>query len=317
MFPRYQQPVYRPPSEAGSLLIQATYGCPHNKCAFCGMYKDTQFRARPMAEVLEDIDGAAKLYGGYPGIGSGIGNGPGGKSGAGTGIGGRVRTIFLPDGNTIALSTGKLLTILERIAERFPGLERVTTYGGAKFVIRKSLEELKRLRQAGLSRLHMGMESGDPVTLELINKGTTPEQIIEAGQLVRQAGIELSEYYLVGLGGIERWEAHARESARVLSAIQPDFVRLRTLVPIPTTPLGKMMASGEFVLPGPRQSLEEVRLMVAGLEGQMLLLSDHVSNYLNLNGRLPDDKEPMLAMLDRALELDDAQFCEQIPWWSL
>ena len=314
MFPRYQQPVYRPPSEAGSLLIQATYGCPHNQCAFCGMYKDTQFKARPMEEVLEDIDGAAKLY---SGIGGATRGGGGGVSGTGGRGGPRVRSIFLPDGNTIALSTKKLLTILERIRQRFPDLERVTTYGGAKFVLKKSLEELKRLRQAGLVRLHMGMESGDPVTLERIRKGTTPQQIIEAGQRVKEAGIELSEYYLVGLGGTDRWEPHAAWSARVLSAIQPDFVRLRTLIIVPTTPLGQMAAAGEFTLPGPRQALEEVRTMVAGLEGNMLLLSDHVSNYVNLNGRLPDDKERLLDMLGGALKLDDSQFGQQIPWWSL
>jgi len=272
------------------------------------MYKDTQFAARPMEEVLEDIDGAAQLYDGTVGGGAGAG---------GRGGPGQVRTIFLPDGNTIALSTAKLLTILERVRQRFPNLERVTTYGGAKFVLKKSLEDLKRLRQAGLARLHMGMESGDPVTLERIRKGTTPEQIIEAGQRVRQAGIELSEYYLVGLGGTDRWEPHAVESARVLSAIEPDFVRLRTLIIVPTTPLGQMAAAGEFTLPGPRQALQEVRTMVAGLEGSMLLLSDHVSNYVNLNGQLPDDKERMLEMLDRALEMDESDFGQQIPWWSL
>ena len=261
-----------------------------------------------MEEVLEDIDGAARLYGGV----AGGGDGAGGRGGTG-----QVRTIFLPDGNTIALSTGKLLTILERIRRRFPDLERVTTYGGAKFVIKKSLEELIQLRQAGLARLHMGMESGDPVTLERIDKGTTPDQIIEAGRRVKEAGIELSEYYLVGLGGTDRWEPHARESARVLSAIEPDFVRLRTLVLIPTTSLGQMAAAGEFTLPGPRQALEEVRTMVAGLQGSMLLLSDHVSNYVNLNGQMPDDKGRLLEMLDKALEMDEADFGQQIPWWSL
>jgi len=293
MEPRYQMPLYRPPSEAGSLLIQATYGCPHNDCAFCGMYKKVRFKARPLDEVLEDIDGAAELYGAS------------------------VKTIFLPDGNTIILSMGKLLAILERIALRFPDLERVTCYGSARYVVKKSLDDFKTLRKAGLSRLHMGMESGDAKTLKRINKGTTPQEIIEAGRLVRDAGIELSEYYLVGLGGVDRSEDHARESARVINAIRPDFVRLRTLVPVPGTPLGDAIHEGRFVLPGSRDCVNELRILVENLECSTLLLSDHVSNYVDLNGRLPDQKEELLAGLDRCLEMSDEEFKEQPPWYML
>ncbi len=293
MEPRYQMPLYRPPSEAGSLLIQATYGCPHNLCTFCGMYKKVKFKARPLEEVLEDIDGAAQLYGST------------------------VRTIFLPDGNTIILSMRKLLAILERIQLRFPDLERVTCYGSARYVVKKSLEDLKTLREAGLERLHMGMESGDAITLKRIRKGTTPEEIIEAGRLVRDAGIELSEYYLVGLGGTERSDDHARESARVLNAIRPDFVRLRTLVPVPGTPLGDAIHEGRFVLPGSSECMRELRLLVENLDCATLLLSDHVSNYVDLNGRLPDQKEELLASLDRCLEMSEDEFKTQPPWYML
>jgi radical SAM superfamily enzyme YgiQ (UPF0313 family) len=286
-------PLYRPPSEAASLLIQATYGCPHNACTFCGMYKRSKFRTRPMAEIIEDIDAAAELYGEA------------------------VKTVFLPDGNTIILSTNKLLTILERIAERFPDLERVTCYGSARYVIKKSAEDLETLRAAGLKRIHMGMESGDGPTLERIKKGTTPEEIIAAGRRVKEAGIEISEYYLVGLGGTDRAEAHARESARVLNAIEPDFVRLRTLVIVPGTPLGEEARQGTFTLPGTLDCIAELRVLVKHLDCRTLLLSDHISNHVDLNGRFPEDKETLLAGLDEFLEMSEEDFGGRPPWWAL
>ncbi|MEW6745684.1 MAG: radical SAM protein [Planctomycetota bacterium] len=291
--PFYRMPLYRPPSEAASLLIQATYGCPHNACTFCGMYKESRFRARPLADVLADIDAAGGLFGD------------------------RVRTIFLPDGNTIALATRKLLLILERIAHRFPHVQRVTCYGAAKYVIRKSLQELQELCAAGLKRLHMGMESGDRETLEHVKKGTTPEEIIEAGCRVREAGMEISEYYLVGLGGRERLEPHARASAQVLNAIAPHYVRLRTLIPVPGTPLFTEIAEGRFELPGPRECLRELRFLVADLACETRLLSDHISNFVKLNGCLPRAKEKLVQQLDACLEMDEASFGERPPWWSL
>ncbi len=293
MTPRYRMPLYRPPSEASSLLIQATYGCPHNDCTFCPMYKGVKFRARPVREVLEDIDEAALEYGRH------------------------VKTVFLPDGNTIVLSQRKLLEILERLMARFPSLERITCYGSAKYVVRKSVEELKELLEAGLKRLHMGMESGDPATLDLAGKGTTPEEIIEAGCRVRDAGIELSEYYIVGLGGEERAREHARGSARVLNAISPTFVRLRTLVPVPGTKLHEEVEAGSFVLPCVLDCLRELRLLISALECETELLSDHISNHVNLNGRLPDGKEALLEALDRCLECDEESFRGQAPWWLL
>jgi len=286
-------PLYRPPSEAASLLIQATYGCPHNACAFCGMYKEVRFGPRPIDDVLEDIDAAADFYGGA------------------------AKTIFLPDGNTIILSTKKLLAILERIALRFPRLERVTCYGSARFVIKKSLEDLKALRAAGLKRIHMGMESGDAVVLERVKKGAMPDEIIRAGRLVRAAGIELSEYYLVGLGGEERAGEHARESARVLNAVEPDFVRLRTLIPVPGTPLWEEIEKGRFALPGPHACLGELRDLISRLDCKTLLLSDHISNYADLKGRLPEDREALLEDLDRCLAMKPEDLDHRPPWWAL
>ena len=281
---RYEGTVYRPPSEAGSLLIQATIGCPHNRCAFCDMYKGTTYRARPLEEILEDLRLAREAYGD------------------------RVRTIFLPDANTIWLPTDTLVAICQAARESFPRLERITVYGSARFIARKSSDELKRLRAAGLSRIHTGMESGDAEVLKRIRKGADPGTIVRAGRMVREAGIEQSEYVLVGIGGRERWREHAVESARVLSAIDPEFIRLRTVIPRPGTPLFEEWRAGTFELLSAYEALAETRLFVENLGGHALLLSDHLSNFWDVHGKLPDEKEAMLADLDRALALDRSCF---------
>ena len=281
---RYEGTVYRPPSEAGSLLIQATIGCPHNRCAFCDLYKGTKYRARPLAEVLEDLRAAREAYGDG------------------------VRTIFLPDANTIQLATDDLVAICRAARELFPRLERVTVYGSARFIARKTLDELKRLRAAGLSRIHTGMESGDAEVLRRIKKGADPETIVRAGRMVREAGIEQSEYVLVGIGGRERWREHAVESARVLSAIDPEFIRLRTVIPRPGTPLFEEWKAGTFELLSAYEALAETRLFVENLDGCGMLLSDHLSNFWDVHGKLPGDKDAMLAELDHALTLDRSHF---------
>jgi len=289
---RYEGNIFRPPSEANSLLIQATIGCPHNKCAFCAMYKGAKFRMRDVEEIKEDMDMAAKHI--DPRF---------------------VRTMFLPDANTIIMKTDKLLDICRHATSVFDRLERITVYGGARFVSRKSVDELKALHEAGLKRIHMGMESGDDEVLKKMKKGITADKITDAGQKVVQAGMELSEYYMVGLGGAERWKEHALESARVLSAINPHFIRLRTTVPIPGTELHEMFERGEWELPGPHQSLKEIRTLVENLECDgTALLSDHNSNYWDISGRLPENKEGMLGEIDRALEIDEAKFR---PYWGV
>lgn len=201
---RYEGTVYRPPSEANSLLIQATIGCPHNKCTFCGMYKQQKFRIRKVNEIKEDLWMARDYYGDW------------------------IRTIFFPDGNTIIMKTKDLVEIFEFAHHLFPRLERITVYGSARFIVLKTLVELKQLRAAGLKRIHSGMETGDDYLLQKIQKGTTAEQLIQAGRLVKEAGIELSEYILVGIGGRQYTIEHAVNSAVVLNAIDPDFIRLRT-----------------------------------------------------------------------------------------
>jgi radical SAM superfamily enzyme YgiQ (UPF0313 family) len=275
---RYEGIVYRPPSEAGSLIIQATLACPHNRCAFCAMYKDRKFRVRPMDEILEDLDMALQVYGPHG-----------------------IHTIFLADGNTAVLPTEKLVTIGEAARERFPDLQRITVYGSAKFLMKKSVEQWHRIAEAGITRIHSGLESGDAATLVAIDKGVTPEQAVEAYNHVMDAGIELSVYLMVGVAGTERWREHAIGSAEVLNRARPNFIRLRTFVPHPGTPWHDRWKEGDLTLLSAHQALSETRLLVERLQGPTTLLSDHVSNFLNIQGRIPEDKETMLAQLEEAL----------------
>lgn len=282
---RYEGLVYRPPSEANSLIIQATVGCPHNKCNFCRMYKDKKFKIRPVQEIKEDLDLARDYYGD------------------------RVRTVFFADGNTILMKTKDLVEIFAYTHRVFSNIKRITVYGSARFIVLKTEAELKQLREAGLSRLHSGMESGDDEVLALINKGTTADQVIEAGRKIKEAGIELSEYIMVGVGGRALWQRHAVNSARVLNRINPDFIRLRTFLPLPGTPMYDMYRRGEFGLLTPHEALRETRLMIENLEGiQSTFLSDHVSNYWNVEGVLPGAKETMLREIDYALTLGEDRF---------
>jgi radical SAM superfamily enzyme YgiQ (UPF0313 family) len=276
---RYEGLVYRPPSEAGSLIIQATLACPHNRCAFCAMYKGRKFRVRPIEEIFEDLDMALGLYGADG-----------------------VRTIFLADGNTAVLPTEKLVAIGDAARERFPKLQRITVYGSAKFLMKKSREQWRRVAEAGITRIHSGLESGDAATLVAIDKGVTPEQAVDAYNHVRDAGIELSVYLMVGVAGTERWREHAIGSAEVLNQAPPDFIRLRTFVPHPGTAWHDRWREGGLTLLSAHQALCETRLLVEGLQGPTALLSDHVSNFLDVHGRIPEDKEAMLAQLEEAMQ---------------
>lgn len=282
---RYEGTVYRPPSEAYSLLIQATIGCPHNKCTFCPLYKSTKFRIRSVEEIKEDLVAARGYYGNS------------------------IKSVFFPDGNTIIMKTDDLCQIFAYAYHIFPYLERITIYGSARFVNKKSLEDLRRLKECGLSRIHTGMESGDDLTLERIKKGTDAAGIISAGLKLKEAGIEISEYYLTGIGGLERTREHAINSARVLSSFSPDFIRIRTFVPMPDTPLYEEYRSGQFNLLSPHQALHEVRTLVENLDCKgSLLLSDHIANYCDAYGRLPEDRDSILHEIDETLKLDESQF---------
>ena len=282
---RYEGPIYRPPSEADSLLIQATIGCPHNKCTFCMVYKKgPAFRVRPVKEICEDMEEARKVYGD------------------------RVRTLFFPAGNTIAMPTEDLAAICRFAKEQFRHLERITVYGSSQYIARKSLEELKTLQKAGLSRIHVGLESGDDEVLQRVKKGTTAAEQINAGRALIEAGIELSEYVVLGLGGRERTKEHALATADVLNGIQPDFVRLRTLVPKINTLLLHQIKKERFQLLSPHQVLLETRQLLENLQCSTTLTSDHYTNCINLSGRLPEDKKRLLSEIDHALVLDESQF---------
>ena len=277
---RYEGQLYRPPVEAASLIIQATIGCPWNRCTFCAMYKDRKYRARPLPDVLADLDAARSAYRSVP-------------------------SLFLADGNTVSLPMDDLLVILRHARAVFPELEHVGTYGGAKFVARKSAAELTALREAGLSVVYLGLESGDDETLARVKKGVTAAQMIQAGSGLREAGFPVSLYVLVGLGGRDRWREHALGTATVVNAIRPAVIRPRTLYVQEGTPLWYQRKRGEFVEAGPREALQEARLLLDTITVPVQLASDHVTNYLPLYGRLPEDRATLIAAIDRTLAFDD------------
>lgn len=281
---RYDQPVYRPPSEADSLIVQVVIGCPHNRCAFCDMYKSKRFHPREQADILRDLEIARSIYG------------P------------QVATIFLADGNAIVLPTLRLTEICEKAYELFPHLCRITSYGSAKFVVKKKTEELNVLCAAGLNRIHMGLESGDELTLKRIEKGADAATIIQAGQMVMQAEMGLSLYVMVGVAGTERWQEHAEGSAKIINDVAPTFVRLRTFVPRRGTPLLEAWQAGRLTLPDPYQALAETRLLVERIEAPTQLLSDHLSNFLDVSGSLPNNKEAMLEQIEKALQWPRERF---------
>jgi radical SAM superfamily enzyme YgiQ (UPF0313 family) len=282
---RYTGPIYRPPSEADSLLIQATIGCPHNHCTFCMVYKKgPKYRVRPVAEIKEDIAAAREAYG--PNI----------------------RTLFFPAGNTIAMKTDDLCEICRFARQTFPDLERITVYGSSQYIHKKGIEVLNRLAEAGLSRIHVGLESGDDVILKQIKKGTDSREQIEAGKWVMQAGMELSLYVIMGIGGKDRTVQHARETARVLNAIEPNFIRIRTFVPKVDTPLLEEVQNNTFRMLGPHDILRETEMFIKNLEVSSFLASDHYTNYINLEGRLPEAKERLLAEIRIALDRDESTF---------
>ncbi|UCE75535.1 MAG: radical SAM protein [Methanomassiliicoccales archaeon] len=240
------------------------------------MYKNKKFKIRNVEDIKDDITSAKLLYGDS------------------------VRTIFLADGNSIIVRTPQLKEILAFCYGMFPNLERVTSYGAAKFVLKtKTLDDLKELRKAGLTRIHMGMESGDKKVLESIEKGATPKEMIKTSKLVIEAGIELSQYVLLGIGGKDAWKRHAYNTSNVLSAMNPDFIRARTLVLREGAPLFMDAQKGDFVPCTPEEVLKETQILIENLDVTSHFFSDHVSNYANINGKLPGDKARMLEDLSK------------------
>lgn len=275
---RYEGNIYRPPSEARSLLVQATIGCAHNKCTFCSMFRDKQFRVRPLAEVLEDLETARKTYR-------------------------HISRIFLCDGDALCLDNVKLLTILGRIRILFPECERVSLYGSPQDVLRKTAEELDALRNAGLQMIYIGAESGNEEVLRRVCKGAARNEIIAAVRKIEAAGIKASVTFISGLGGTELMEAHARDTGTMISEMEPSYVGLLTLMTEPAAPLTRDIAQGKFQLPDPVGILRETRILIDNIHvaKDCVFRSNHASNYLSLGGVLPADKDAMLARLDQAM----------------
>ena len=274
----YDFPPFRPPSEASSLLLRVTRGCPWNRCTFCSMYKGMKFETREIEEILGDIESARDLYGE------------------------RVRTIFIGDSNSLVAKTEMLVKILNTLFSSFPHIERVTSYARAKTIAQKPLEDLIKIRQAGLTRLHVGLETGDRELLKEIEKGATPEEMVEAGRKAKEAGFEYSLYVLLGIGGEEKWEQHATGTAEVLNQVDPHFIRVRTCVPQPNSPLYEAMIGGSFQPASAETILKETKLVLEGLQVTSQFLSDHISNLLPLDGKLPEDREKMIQMIGEALK---------------
>ncbi|ABK62032.1 MULTISPECIES: radical SAM protein [Clostridium] len=277
---RYEGVVYRPPSEAYSLIIQVTLGCSHNKCTFCDMYKDRSFKIKSLEEVFEDLELSRKYYK-------------------------YVRRIFLADGDALILKTENLEKILIKIKELFPECERVAVYGTPADILRKSEEDLIKLKNLGLDIIYIGVESGSDEVLKDVKKGVTSEEIIKAGQKVKRTGIKLSATLISGLGGKEKSQLHAVESARVISAINPDYLGILTLMNAPGTEMHEKIANNEITLLNPKEVMVETRELIRNLEVENCVFrSNHASNYAPLAATLGEEKEALLKTLDDIIGSD-------------
>ena len=275
---RYEGSIYRPPGEHGSYLLQVTVGCSHNGCTFCGMYRDKRYHVRPLPEIFADIALAGAYYGG-------------------------VERVFLCDGDAVAMDTADLLAVLERLYGSFPGLKRVNAYAGARSTLAKTDGELAALREAGLVRLYLGVESGSDAVLRAVRKGVDAAGMLEAGRRIVAAGFDLWTMVLIGLAGPgEKSRSHALDTAALINAMGPRHLSALTYLPTPGTPLARQAERGEFQLLDAREALEETRLLLESLQVSPLhFTSDHASNYLPLKGGLPEERERLLALLDGAL----------------
>ena len=331
----FETGVYRPPSEGGSnsLLLRFTRNCPWNKCAFCAMYKTEKFEKRPVEEIKADIDAMAAICDEIKEISqrhgaSGISreavieflgrhpeleDHPGFSmllswlvSGGGT--------AFLQDANTMIMKTQDLVEALQHLRRKFPSIQRVTTYARSGTIARKTPEELQSIREAGLDRLHIGLESGDDELLKRIQKGADSDVHIKGGRKAVEAGFQVSEYWMPGLGGEDRWESHARETARVLNQINPHYIRSRPFRPLPGTPMYEQYQEGTLRLLTPAQQLHELRLTMQNLEVTSRVCFDHMANYWRGRSggllfthdyegyKFPEQKEHVLALIEDGLQ---------------
>jgi radical SAM superfamily enzyme YgiQ (UPF0313 family) len=277
---RYVGNIFRPPSEADSLLLQATIGCSHNRCTFCAMYRDKQFRVRRLEDVLEDI-AAAREYHGTD-----------------------VRRVFLCDGNALILPTPHLLRILTTLEQSFPDLQRVGVYANARDLVSKSLEELRELVRHRLSIFYLGLESGSDAILRQIDKGATADEMVAGVRHGMAAGMKSSVIFLLGLGGRKHWRENAAESAKAVSQMNPNYLSALTVTVVPGTPLARQLKSGDFELPEPAEFAAELKLFLEQADVKATVFrSNHASNYVPLAGRLPRDKDRLVAELTEAIKL--------------
>lgn len=281
---RYEGPIYRPPSEAESLILQVSIGCSHNKCKFCGSYKHKKFRVRSFEEIREDLN-EAKRYAAL------------------------IRRVFIADGDALVIPQRMLVPILKEIRATFPRLERIGIYGNVKSILKKSVDDLRELQSLGLKIVYLGVESGDQVTLDRMRKGTTVEKIEEAAMRIKEANITLSVTVLLGIGGEERSFVHAQKTGELLSRIEPDYIGALTLIVIPGTPLAEEIKNGNFRLPDRYKLLEELYVMIENTNvKRSFFASNHASNYLSVKGYLPEDKEKMLSAIRYVLQTKDSSF---------
>lgn len=270
-------PVYRPPSEASSLILQVTLGCSHNACSFCVSYKGKKFRVKTWPEIEADIEAAKKYYR-------------------------NVTRVFLADGNAMVADTGLLLKVLEKLHRDFPYLERIGIYARADDILNKTPEDLKKLSEAGISLVYYGLESGSDRILKMIHKGVTVEQIIEGGRKAMAAGLPLSVTIIIGVGGPELSEEHAKETAVAANAINPAYLSALTMLIPEGSFMDRKLKRGEFKLLTPEQTLKELRILLENISLENCVFrSNHASNYLPLKGVLNQDRDKMLALIERGL----------------
>ncbi|MBU3155504.1 radical SAM protein [Clostridium estertheticum] len=274
----YEGIVYRPPSEAYSLIVQVTIGCSHNGCTFCGMYKDKKFRVRELKDIISDLEQAKLDYG-------------------------VVKRIFLADGDALVLKTSELKIILLKIKELFPGCERVGVYATPNDILAKSVEDLSMLKALGIGILYLGVESGSDEILKSIHKGVTAQNLIRAGRKVKESGIKLSTTLISGIGGRDKISENAIESAKLISAINPDYVGFLTLMLESGTPIYKDIQNGIFHVLTPEEVVQELKEFLENVEvTNCIFRSNHASNYISLSGTLPVDKDKLLSDIDLTLK---------------
>ncbi|MCK4767945.1 MAG: radical SAM protein [Desulfobacula sp.] len=318
----FEQGPIRPPSEASSLLIRLTRNCPWNRCTFCRVYKKRQFSLRSVENVIKDIDflqgyierirqivkpgeyadqkAINTLYNSFEEKDRVAFNAAMSWYASG------MKSIFLQDANSLIMKPDDLVFVLEYIKKCFPDVDRITSYARSHTIVRIKQDDLKRIANAGLNRIHVGMESGSDIVLKKIRKGATKESHIRAGLKVKDAGMELSEYVIPGLGGIDYSIEHAMETALALNSINPDFIRIRTLAVTNGTALAEATKKGDFQKPNDTMMAKELRLFIESLDGiDSYIKSDHILNlFETVNGKMPEDKEKMIGIIDRFFELE-------------